>query len=309
MSAVTANRKKKLVAASPRRRMLRPYILSLPALIATVGILYPFVLGLYYSFTNYSASNPQPSIVGFENYVSMFSDPSFWGSVRATLIYTIGATVIETILGVGVALLLYRSTLVGRILEKVAILPFIFAPIIATIVWSLMLQPSIGVVDYLLGFFGIGRVQWTNSPVLAMISLITIDVWVFTPFVAILTLAGLRSLPKDPFEAASVDGAGYWFTFRKLTLPMVWPYILIAVIFRLLDSLQMFDIIYGLTQGGPGNSTMVLQILAYQNAILYTNFSQGITYMVLLWIVAYAITLVLVNVLNKAQQKASGPGI
>lgn len=308
MSTATANNERKLAAVSARRRALRPYILSLPALIVTVGILYPFVLGLYYSITNYSASNPQPSIVGFENYVTMFTDPEFWGSVRATLIYTAGATVTETILGVGVALLLYRSTLVGRIFEKVMILPFIFAPIIATIVWSLMLQPSIGVVDYLLGFFGIGQIQWTNSPALAMFSLIMVDVWVFTPFVAILTLAGLRSLPRDPFEAAAVDGAGYWFTFRKLTLPMVWPYILIAVIFRLLDSLKMFDIIYGLTSGGPGNSTMVLQVNAYNQAILYTDFSQGITYMVVLWILAYIITFVLVGVLNKAQERASGPG-
>jgi multiple sugar transport system permease protein len=136
--------------------------------------------------------------------------------------------------------------------------------------------------------------------------MIMIDVWVFTPFVIILALAGLRSLPREPFEAAAVDGAGYWYTFRKLMLPMVWPYILVAVIFRFMDSLKMFDIIYGLTGGGPGDSTMVLQVRAYQEAITYTNFSSGLTYMVVLWAIVFIITRVLVSVLGKAQSKAAG---
>jgi multiple sugar transport system permease protein len=305
MSSV-ATEGRSLTRVSSRRRKLRPYLLTLPALLLTIGILYPFGLGVFYTFFNYSASNPLPDFVGFQNYIAMFASSEFWGSALVTFQYAISTTVIETVLGVGVALLLFRSSMVGRILEKVMILPLMIAPVIATIMWSLMLQPSIGVINYLLRPFGLGGTEWTNSPVMALISTIMIDVWVFTPFVAILALAGLRSLPRDPFEAASVDGAGYWFTFRKLMLPMLWPYILVAVIFRFMDSLKMFDVIYALTRGGPGDSTMVLQVRAYQNAILYTDFSKGLAYMVVLWAMVFGITRILVSVLGRAQSRAAG---
>lgn len=280
--------------------------MSLPALLLTVGILYPFGLGVFYTFFNYSASNPAPDFIGLQNYAIMFTSSAFWQSVTVTFQYAVSTTVIETVLGVGVALLLFRGSMSGRILEKVMILPLMVAPIIATIMWSLMLQPSIGVINYLLTPIGLGGIEWTNTPTGALISMIMIDVWVFTPFVIILALAGLRSLPREPFEAAAVDGAGYWYTFRKLMLPMVWPYILVAVIFRFMDSLKMFDIIYGLTGGGPGDSTMVLQVRAYQEAITYTNFSSGLTYMVVLWAIVFIITRVLVSVLGKAQSRAAG---
>ena len=112
---------------------------------------------------------------------------------------------------------------------------------------------------------------------------------------ALLALAGMRSLPRDPFEAAAVDGAGYWYTFRKLMLPMLWPYILVAVIFRFMDSLKMFDVIYALTRGGPGDSMMVLQVRGYQEAILYTNFSVGLTYTIVIWAAVFIATRLLVE--------------
>lgn len=305
MSAATSN-ERSVAVVSPRRRALRPYILSLPALLLTVGILYPFGLGVFYTFFNYSAANQAPDFVGLQNYAVMFTSSAFWQSVTVTFQYAVSTTVIETVLGVGVALTLFRGSMAGKILERVMILPLMVAPIIATIMWNLMLQPSIGVINYLLTPFGLGGVEWTNTPAGALMSMIMIDVWIFTPFVIILTLAGLRSLPQEPFEAAAVDGAGYWYTFSKLMLPMVWPYILVAVIFRFMDSLKMFDIIYGLTGGGPGDSTMVLQVRAYQEAIAYTNFSSGLTYMVVLWVIVFIITRVLVNVLGKAQSRAAG---
>jgi len=305
MSATTADdRAPKKVSSG--RRALRPYLLTLPALLLTIGILYPFGLGVFYTFFDYSASNPQPGFIGLENYTNMFASSDFWSSALVTFEYAIGTTVIETMLGVAVALLLYRGSLVSGVLEKVLILPLMIAPVIATIMWNLMLQPSIGVVNYLLSPFGLGGIEWTDSPGLALFSMIMIDVWVFTPFVAILALAGMRSLPRDPFEAASVDGAGYWYTFRRLMLPMLWPYILVAVIFRFMDSLKMFDIIYALTQGGPGDSTMVLQVRAYQDAILFTSFSQGLAYMVVLWAIVFGITRILVGVLGRAQARAAG---
>ncbi|WP_405617996.1 sugar ABC transporter permease [Streptomyces sp. NBC_01511] len=287
------------------RRSLRPYLLIVPALLLTGGILYPFGLGLYYTVFDFAASKPQPDFVGLENYRRIFTDSSFWDSAWVTVLYAVGAAAVETVLGVAVALLLHRSTLVGRVLEKVLILPLMIAPVIAAIIWKLMLQPSVGVVNHLLQPFGLGGVQWTDTPTGALLSSIAVDVWVYTPFVAILALAGLRSLPTSPFEAAAVDGAGWWFTFRKLTMPMLWPYVLVAVIFRFMDSLKVFDIIYALTEGGPGDSTVVLQIRAYLEAIRFQRYSFGLSYMIVLWAVVYLAAMVLVRYLARVQNRAA----
>ena len=306
-TAAPEQKKRQVGAISPSRRALRPYLLVLPSLLLTIGILYPFGLGLFYTFFDYAATTPQPDFIGFQNYVGILTRSDFWQSASVTLRYAVGATLVETVLGVGIALLLYRGSAAGRILEKVLIVPLMIAPVIATIMWSLMLQPSVGVINYLLSPFGLGGVEWTDSPRGALLSAIFIDVWIFTPFVALLALAGLRSLPRDPFEAAAVDGAGYWFTFRKLTLPMLWPYILVAVIFRFMDSLKMFDVIYALTRGGPGDSMMVLQVRGYQEAILYTNFSIGLTYTIVIWAAVFIATRLLVGAFGRAQARAAGP--
>ncbi|WP_369236700.1 carbohydrate ABC transporter permease [Streptomyces sp. R21] len=287
------------------RRGLRPYLLIVPALLLTGGILYPFGLGLYYTLFDFSASKPQPDMVGFDNYRTVFTQDAFWNSAWVTVLYAVGAAAFETVLGVSVALLLHRSTLVGRVLEKILILPLMIAPVIAAIIWKLMLQPSVGVVNHLLKPFGLGGVQWTDTPTGALLSSIAVDVWVYTPFVAILALAGLRSLPTSPFEAAAVDGAGWWYTFRRLTLPMLWPYVLVAVIFRFMDSLKVFDIIYALTEGGPGDSTVVLQIRAYLEAIRFQRYSFGISYTIVLWAVVYLAAMVLVRHLGRIQRRAA----
>ncbi|MCX4677263.1 sugar ABC transporter permease [Streptomyces sp. NBC_01433] len=287
------------------RRSLRPYLLIVPALLLTGGILYPFGLGLYYTLFDFAASKPRPDLVGFENYRRIFSQSSFWESARVTVLYAVGAAAVETVLGVSVALLLHRASRVGRVLEKILILPLMIAPVIAAIMWKLMLQPSVGVINHLLEPVGLGGVQWTDTPTGALLSSIAVDVWVYTPFVAILALAGLRSLPVSPFEAAAVDGAGWWFTFRRLTLPMLWPYVLVAVIFRFMDSLKVFDIIYALTEGGPGDSTVVLQIRAYLEAIRFQRYSFGISYMIVLWAVVYLVTMVLVRYLGRIQNRAA----
>jgi multiple sugar transport system permease protein len=285
------------------RRRLRPYVLAIPALAITVGILYPFVLGAWYAFINYSATNPNPVFVGLKNFRAVLTSSVFWGSVRTTLIYAASATVIETVLGVGVALLLYRASVVGRIFERVLILPLMIAPVIAGVIWRLMYNPEFGVLNHI---FGLGTTfNWLGRNT-ALPSVILVDIWIYTPFVAILVLAGLRSLPREPFEASEVDGASWWYMFRRLMLPMMWPYILVAVIFRLMDSLKVFDSVYVLTAGGPGNQTRTLQIGAYQDSIINLNYSRGATYMFLLWVLVFITARWLVSVLGKAQRRAAG---
>jgi multiple sugar transport system permease protein len=284
------------------RRRLRPYVLAVPALAITIGILYPFVLGAYYAFINYSAVNPNPVFVGLDNFKSVLSSSVFWDSVQTTLVFALTATVLETVLGVGIALLLYRASFVGRIFERVLILPLMIAPVIAGVIWGLMYNPQFGILNHVLG---LGSFDWLSRSN-ALWSVILVDIWIFTPFVAILVLAGLRSLPREPFEASSVDGASWLYMFRRLMLPMMWPYILVAVIFRFMDSLKIFDAVFVLTAGGPGNETRTLQIGAYQDSIINLNYSRGATYMFLLWVLVFLTARWLVSVLGKAQRRAAG---
>ena len=288
------------------RRGARPYLLVLPAIALTIGILYPFVLGAMYAFQNYRANRPDSTRwVGLENFQDIFSDPEFFQTAFLTAQFAVAATDVETLLGVGVALLLARSSMVSRLLERLLIVPLMIAPVIAAIIWRLMMLPTVGVLNYLLSPFGI-RPEWTGSPRWALFSIILVDVWTYTPFVALLVLAGLRSLPRAPFEAAAVEGASFWYTFRNLTLPMLWPYILVAVIFRFMDSLKIFDIIQVLTQGGPGDATMALQVRAFEEAITFSRYSLGSTYMLILWVVVYIATRGLIVVLSRAQARAAG---
>lgn len=285
------------------RRGLRPYLLSIPAVVLIVGILYPFGLGVYYALLNYAAVVTDPVFVGLDNVTRVLADPGFWASVRVTAVYAVVATTVETVLGVAIALLLNRSSLVGRLFERVLILPLMIAPVIAGVIWGLMFNPQFGVLNHLLGlgstfdWLSEGRALW---------SVLLVDVWIFTPFVAVLVLAGIRSLPREPFEASAVDGASWFYMFRRLMLPMMWPYILVAVIFRFMDSLKIFDHVYVLTAGGPGDATRTLQIGAYQNSIVNFDFSLGSTYMVLLWAIVFLTARYLVSVLGRAQRRAAG---
>ncbi|WP_280267132.1 carbohydrate ABC transporter permease [Nocardia wallacei] len=291
-------------AEVPRwRRSMRPYLLSVPAVLIVVGILYPFVIGAYYSVLNYAAVNPNPVFVGLRNYASVLGDMEFWTSVRVTGIFAIVATAIETVIGVGLALLLNRSSLIGRIFEKVLILPLMIAPVIAGVIWKLMFNPQFGVLNHV---FGLGSTFDWLSGSNALWSVILVDLWIFTPFVAILVLAGIRSLPKEPFEASAVDGASWFYMFRRLMLPMLWPYILVAVIFRFMDNLKVFDAVYVLTAGGPGVATRTLQIGAFEDSIINLDYSRGSTYMFLLWAIVFITARILVGVLGKAQRRAAG---
>jgi multiple sugar transport system permease protein len=284
-------------------RSARPYLLSVPAIIVVIGILFPFASGVWYSFLNYTAGVTSVHWVGFDNFSSVFGGSAVWHSIWVTIQYAVVATVVETILGVGVALLLNRSSLVGRVLEKVLILPLMIAPVIAATVWKLMFNPNFGILNHVLGLGS--NFNWLGKNN-GLYSAILVDVWIYTPFVAILVLAGIRSLPKEPFEASAVDGAGALYMFRRLMLPMMWPYILVAVIFRLMDCLKIFDVVYVLTTGGPGTATTTLQINAYEDSIQNLDYSRGSTYMFVLWVLVFIVARFLVSVLGKAQRRAAG---
>jgi multiple sugar transport system permease protein len=286
----------------------RPYLVIAPALLLLIGILYPFFYAMFLSFTSYTLTRPIARFNWGANYVAMVTDPRFLHSTAVTFGYALGATAVELLLGMAVALLLDRETRISKILTTVLIFPLMIAPVIGAVLWKLMMQPSVGIINPMLELIGVNTqgLEWAAKPSTALPSVILIDVWIYTPFVALLLLAGLRALPKEPFEAARVDGASRWFTYRNLTLPMLTPIIIIAVVFRFMDSLNMFDVIYAMTGGGPGDTLMTYQLQAYFKGFLYMNLSAGLTYTILLWAVIYIVSQYLVNYWNRAQQRAAG---
>jgi multiple sugar transport system permease protein len=293
-------------AAYARRRRFRPYLVLAPALVLTIGIFIPFFAAIYLSFTDYSLNSSDSSLVGFDNYVSMLQNADFWHSLWITIQYAFFCTTVEMLLGMGVALLLNEENFLSRFLRIVLIFPLMIAPVIGTLIWKLMTNPSVGILRQPMEMLGLGDFKWGASPDTAMFSLVVVDAWVYTPFVIILILAGLRSLPRSPYEAALIDGGSPWFVFKNLTLPMLAPVLLITLVFRLMLSLQEFSIIFALTEGGPGDSTMSLSLQAYNRAFPFYGLAEAIPMMLFLWALVYLVSFILIGFWRRAQQRAAG---
>jgi multiple sugar transport system permease protein len=290
-----------------RMERLKPYLIILPALLLTVGILIPFGTGVFWSFTNYNLMRPNFQFTGLRNYIQMFQSEQFWNAIRVSGTYVFFAVGTELLLGLGIGLLLNRDNVVTAIFRPLLILPLLIAPVIAVLMWRLMMSTQFGVLNYFMTFFdpALKNFPWAGVAEYAMFTVVLIDVWIFTPFIALLVLAGLRSLPRAPFEAAQVDGASKFYTFRTQTMPMLMPYITIALIFRLIDSFRIFDIPFALTKGGPGDSLMTLQVTAYTQSFTYLNIGRGAAYMFLTWIIIYMVSKFLVNHWMKWRAKLS----
>jgi len=292
-----------------RLRMQRalPYLLSLPALLVCIGILVPFFTAVAYSFQRYNLSFPDARAwIGFGNYASLFADKAFWNTLRISLAYTACTVGVQLLLGLGIALLLQKRSAVNNIMGVLLILPLMVAPAIASLMWKLMTNPNFGVLNWLLAQIGITEFGWAAHPGSALFTVVLVDTWVYTPFITVLLLAGLRALPRQPFEAAQLDGVPASFVFFRITLPMLLPYILTAAMFRMLDSMQQFDIIYSMTQGGPGNALTVFQVQAYLEAFSFSNIGRSAALVLILWLMTYALSSVFIKQWLKLRQRARG---
>ena len=284
----------------------RPYYIIAPGLIILIGIMIPFAVAIFLSFTNFSFRNPKFSLVGFRNWIRMFSSKVFWHALFITLLYGVGATTIQMLLGTGVALLLKKDTLYARILKVLFTFPLMVAPAIAVLIWQLMTSNSVGVLERFLNLFNIYGFPWAASHKTALFTALLIDTWVNTPFVLLLVLAGIQSLPKSPFEAAAVDGANSWFVFKTLTLPLLKPFMYIALLFRLMASLQEFGIIFALSKGGPGDSLMNISLTSYINGFIYQKLAASMPYLLVLWVFIYFTARFLVKRQRLLAKQAAG---
>lgn len=307
MSTTTADTPAIRRGPSPAFRKALPYLLSLPALLVCVGVLIPFVTAVYYSLLRYRLNLPQlKGFIWFGNYVQLLSDAEFWNTVWVSLLYTVLTVVVELLLGLGIAMLLRQRSRVNNFISIMLLLPLMTAPAIASLMWKLMTNPNFGVLSYGVSLIGIHDFRWASSPSTALFTVVLVDTWVYTPFIMILLLAGLRSLPPQPFEAAALDGVPASFVFFRITLPMLTPYIITAVLFRLLDSIQQFDIIYAMTQGGPGNKLLVFQVQSYLQFFQNTNVGKSAAILMILWAITYALSNVFIKNWLKLRERARG---
>jgi multiple sugar transport system permease protein len=244
--------------------------------------------------------------IGVQNYLDFASDPAFWNTVRVSLLYTVLTVGLELAIGLGTALLLQRRTVLNNVMSLLLMLPLMIAPAIAALMWKLMTNPNFGIMSYLASLLGFTDFKWASSPHTALLTVVLVDIWVYTPFMMILLLAGLRALPRQPFEAAELDGVPASFVFFRITLPMLTPYIITATLFRMLDSIQQFDIIYAMTQGGPGDTLMVFQVQAYLEAFTFTNVGRSAAFLMVLWAITFVLSNLFIKQWLKLREQARG---
>jgi multiple sugar transport system permease protein len=216
-----------------------------------------------------------PLFVGLQNYRNLLQDRNFQDSLITTLIFTVVATGIEFVLGLALALLLKEEFRFQGVIRASLIVPMVIAPVVVGIIWRLLYNADVGLFSFAAKTITGKNLNVLSNTALALPALILVDIWEWTPFMFLILLAGIQSLPQEPFEAARVDGASSWNIFVHLTLPMLRPVILVAILIRALDAFTVFDQVFVLTQGGPGTATEVATLMIYKTAFRFSQYGYG----------------------------------
>lgn len=271
-------------APSPPRRWRRgwlPYVFVAPAVtVLAVTSIYPVIYSIILSLYNWNWGR-RMDFVGLRNYSNAFNNPEFWQVLQQTFTFAIAATLIELVLGIALAVVVDKLRWGAGIIRTLLLTPLMVSGIVVALMSKILLDPMLGIVNYLLGLVGIPPQPFFGTTATAMWTVIGVDAWWQTAFVFIIVLAGLQSLPQEPIEAAQVDGANGWQVFFRVKLPMLRPVLLTVLIFRTIDTLKVFDIIFGTTGGGPQAATEVMQTLAYRKAFSFLQMSEAMTLMVI----------------------------
>jgi multiple sugar transport system permease protein len=288
------------------RQMKLLFIMPCILLLAFL-ILYPLIWSAYLSFTDYRAvegrfrlfpglvterpgvKQVKPNFIGLKNYKDVLRDQYIWEHYRTTGKFVLVSVVAQTLIGLGVALLFNREFPGKGIITTLILAPMMLSPVVVGMFWRYMLEPNWGVIDFLLNkIFGLPKIEWLASEATALYGIIIADTWMWSPFMFLFCLAGMSAIPKYLYEAAEVNKASGWFRFSRITLPLMWPLMMIAIIFRTMDAFKLFDIGWGMTQGGPGYSSQTVSMLLYRDAFLSskTGVSSAFAYMLLILIVA-----------------------
>lgn len=299
-------------------RGMNDYQLKMAFIMPTMALLilmnvFPLLWSLFLSFHDYQASMKRaPKFIGADNYLDVLTDPNIWGYFRTTAYFVVLAVTTQFFIGFGLALLLNRKFPAKGLVTTLLLLPMMLSPVVVGKFWQFILaSDNTGLLNYLLNpILNLPIIEsivdppigWTTDPKIAMLAVVIVDTWMWSPFMMLIALAGLSAIPKYLYESADVDRASTWFKFRWITLPLVSPLLLIALLFRTMDAFKMFDIVYSLTnEGGPGTATETVSMNLYRLAFQQYDTGKACAMAYILLVIIVALSNIYVKYLNKVK--------
>lgn len=317
MATATAESSIKKQAARPstaQRQLSDRAIMNLfiwPTLILLIAFnFFPLFYSLYLAFTNYRATaNTAPVWLGIQNFSNILTDPNLWQAFTVSGRYVLFSVALQTLVGFALAMLVRGKFRGSGVVTTLILVPMMLSPVVVGLFWKLIYNPNFGYFNYAFPFINPSALDMIGSrlfnqpvPGLALWAVVLVDVWMWSPFVMLLVLSGLNAIPDYLYEAAAIDRASSWFQFWRITLPQVMPLLLIAVLFRTIEALKSFDLVMGLTGGGPGNQTELIAVYLYRVAFLgqfRTGYASALAYIIL--IIVIAISNLYIRYLNQAK--------
>lgn len=272
-----------------------PFLFLLPLLIFTLVFVFFPVVGTFWTSLLRDVSFLPQKFSGFSNYIRLFKDNQFWHTVYFTIIFSFISVAIEMFLGTIIALVINERFRYRGILRGISLLPWAIPSVIGARLWQMIYKYDYGLANYVFKHISGTGINWLGTPISAFFSLVLADAWRTTPFVAIIILAGLQSVPEDLYKQAKIDGANIFQRFFKVVLPLITPVVIVALLFRTIDALRVFDIIYVITGGGPGGTTTSVSLYGYQY-FLIGDFGYGSTISISLFLIAFIIALLYLRI-------------
>jgi multiple sugar transport system permease protein len=280
------------------------WLFSLPAVVVILAVIvFPWIFTVFMSAHDWKIGGGV-DFVGLQNYKDLFADSRFIESMGHTLYFTILAVVLPIFFGTAAALVFHREFPFRGLLRTIFVMPMMATPVAVSLVWTMMFHPQLGVLNYLLSLMGIAPSAWVYDPATVIPTLILVEVWHWTPLVMLIVLGGLSGLPREPYESALIDGANSWHMFRHITLPLVWPFIMVAIVIRTIDALKAFDTIFVITQGGPGTASETLNVFLYLQAFQFFKIGYSSAVVIIFFVIIIALSLLLLYARQKSKWNA-----
>jgi len=296
--------------AAPEREWRPPsyWPFIVPALVVVLAVIvFPWVFTIWMSMNEWKVGSPT-TFVGLANYVRMPNDPRFLEAVVHTIYYTALSVLLPVLLGT-LSAVVFHQKFVGRgFLRGIFIMPMMATPVAIALVWTMMFHPQLGVLNYMLSLVGIPPQLWVFNPNTVIPSLVLVETWQWTPLVMLIVLGGLAAIPTEPYESAQIDGANLWQVFRYITLPLITPFLFIAGMIRMIDAVKSFDIIFAITQGGPGSASETINVYLYSVAFVYYDLGYGSAIAVVFFLLIVALAALMLYARKRMLWTAIGDG-
>lgn len=298
-------------ADAPPGREWRPpsyWPFVIPALVVVLAVIvFPWVFTIWMSLNEWKVGSPT-TFVGLANYLRLPQDPRFVEAVGHTLVYTALSVLLPLIFGTFAAVV-FHANFAGRgLMRGIFIMPMMATPVAIALVWTMMFHPQLGVLNYLLSLVGIPPQLWVFHPSTVIPSLVLVETWQWTPLVMLIVLGGIAAIPTEPYESAQIDGANLWQMFRYITLPLIMPFLFIAAMIRMIDAVKSFDIIFAITQGGPGSASETINLYLYSVAFSYYDLGYGSAIAVILFLLVVALAALLLYLRRRTMWTEIGAG-